>query len=183
MKNGFFLWETLSIENSLFHPHLFCATFPPIKEAGIAQTAVKINFFHPLIFSRRMLLQSRHLRHRAITILLHWRLVKTLTTDRFPQRQVPVVPFSHLPNLQWSNEELASQLAQQILWSSQPVVIETSLFSLMLDWQKIPGSKPPVVFLTRWWAQRELLCFSKADTETVSTDIDYKKKIKLTTPA
>lgn len=87
-KTVFFLCKTLPIENSLFHPHLFCVTFAPTEKAGIAQPVVKKKIVHLLRFSRGMQLQSWHLHHHAITTLLHWKLAKTVTTDRFPQRLV-----------------------------------------------------------------------------------------------
>lgn len=58
-KNIIFLWETLSVENRLFHLHLFCAIFAPIKKAGIAQTAVKNEIIPPTqIFQRDAVTKS-----------------------------------------------------------------------------------------------------------------------------
>lgn len=84
----FFLCKTLPIESSLFHLHLSCVTFAPTVKDGDSSACGEKNDVHPLRFSRGMLLQSWHLHHHAIAILLHWKLVKTVTTDRFLQRLV-----------------------------------------------------------------------------------------------
>lgn len=88
-KNIIFLWETLSIENRLFHLHFFCDIFAPIKKAGVALTAVQKKIIPPTqIFQRDAVTKSTFISPCRCIILALEVQVKTVTTDRFPEWQV-----------------------------------------------------------------------------------------------